>query len=99
MSFKRRFFQQILAVLPARELLMNSLAVGEADSAKDLDRVSEHVTDPVLSRKIYRHFAEENKHAKIFQKHLEGMGFLLKPLAPELDYETQVQRYGMGTPK
>jgi rubrerythrin len=99
LSFKRRFFRQILAEPKARELLLNSLAVGEADSAKDLDRIADHVQDEALSRKIYRHFAEENKHARLFRKHLESQGFTPKPLPPELDYETTGQRYGMGTPK
>lgn len=99
LSFKRRFFRRILAEPQARELLMNSLAVGEADSAKDLDRIADHVEDEVLSRKIYRHFAEENKHARLFTKHLEAQGFKSKPLPPELDYETTGQRFGMGTPK
>jgi hypothetical protein len=96
---RQSFFRQILASPEARELLLNSLAVGEGDSALDLDRVSAHVEDPVLSRKIYRHFAEENKHARLFKRHLEGMGFEVKPLPPELDYETLAQRFQMGTPK
>lgn len=96
---RRSFFRQILANAEARELLLNSLAVGEGDSAIDLDRVAAHVEDPVLSRKIYRHYAEENKHARLFKRHLEAMGFQVKPLPPELDYETLVQRYQMGTPK
>jgi hypothetical protein len=96
---RRSFFRQILANPEARELLLNSLAVGEGDSAIDLDRVSAHVEDPVLSRKIYRHFAEETKHARLFKRHLETMGFALRPLPPELDYETLVQRFEMGTPK
>jgi len=96
---RRSFFRQILGNPQARELLLNSLAVGEGDSATDLDRISAHVEDPLLARKIYRHFAEENKHARIFKQHLEAMGFSVKPLPPELDYETLVQRYRMGTPK
>lgn len=99
MLSRRSFFRRILANAEARELLLNSLAVGEADSARDLDRVAAHVEDPVLSRKIYRHFAEENKHARLFRRHMEAMGFAVKPLPPELDYETLVQRYAMGTPK
>ena len=99
MSFRRRFFRQILAEPRARELLLNSLAVGESDSAKDLDRIADHVEDQVLSRKIYRHFAEENKHARLFKKHLESQGFTSKPLPPELDYEITGQLYSMGTPK
>ena len=43
------FFRRILASPAAREFLLNSLAVGEADSALDLDRVAEHVPDPVLA--------------------------------------------------
>lgn len=73
--------------------------MGEADSAVDLDRVAEHVPDPVLSRRIYRHFAEEQKHARLFRQHLEAQGFRCSPLPAELDYERYVQRYGMGTPK
>jgi hypothetical protein len=92
-------FRRILEIPPAREFLLNSLAVGEADSAIDLDRVAEHVLDPVLSRRIYRHFAEEQKHARLFRRHLEAQGFQCSPLPPELDYERYVQRYGMGTPK
>lgn len=99
MLSRRSFFRRILSNPEARELLLNSLAVGEADSAVDLDRVSAHVEDPVLARKIYRHFAEENKHARLFKRHLEAMGFHVKPLPLELDYETLVQRYRMGTPK
>jgi hypothetical protein len=93
------FFRRILDTPAAREFLLNSLAVGEADSALDLDRVAEHVTDPVVSRRIYRHYAEENKHARLFRRHLEAQGFTAKPLPPELDYERYAQRYGMGTPK
>ena len=93
------FFRRILASPAAREFLLNSLAVGEADSALDLDRVAEHVSDPVLSRRIYRHFAEEQKHARLFRQHLEAQGFRCTPLPPELDYERYAQRYGMGTPK
>jgi hypothetical protein len=93
------FFRRILACPPARELLLNSLAVGEADSALDLDRVAEHVTDPLLSRRIYRHFAEEQKHARLFRQHLEARGFEATPLPAELDYERYAQRYRMGTPK
>jgi rubrerythrin len=99
LSLKRRFFHQILADPRARELLLNSLAVGEADSALDLDRIADHVEDKVLSRKIYRHFTEENKHARLFRQHLESHGLTPKPLPPELDYETTGQMYGMGTPK
>jgi len=99
LSFKRRFFRQILAEPRARELLLNSLAVGEADSATDLDRIADHVEEQALSRKIYRHFAEENKHARLLKKHLESQGFTSKPLPPELDYEATGQIFGMGTPK
>lgn len=99
MLSRRSFFRQILANREARELLLNSLAVGEGDSAVDLDRVAAHVEDPVLARKIYRHFAEETKHSRLFKRHLEGMGFEVKPLPPELDYETLVQGFAMGTPK
>jgi hypothetical protein len=93
------FFRRILASPAAREFLLNSLAVGEADSALDLDRVAEHVPDPVLARRIYRHFAEEQKHARLFRQHLEAQGFRCTPLPAELDYERYAQRYGMGTPK
>jgi rubrerythrin len=93
------FFRRILACPPARELMLNSLAVGEADSAVGLDRVAEHVTDPLLSRRIYRHFAEEQKHARLFRRHLEERGFRCAPLPPELDYERYAQRFRMGTPK
>ncbi len=99
MSFKSRFFHRILETPEARELLMNSLAVGEADSATDLDRIADHIPDEVLSRKVYRHFAEEKKHARLFQRHHESMGFFVRPLPPELDYERLVQKHGMGTPK
>lgn len=88
-----------MATPAARELLLNSLAVGEAESAVDLDRVAEHVGDPILSRKIYRHFTEEKKHARLFARHLESLGFSVKPLPLELDYEHLVQRFEMGTPK
>jgi hypothetical protein len=93
------FFRRILSEPAAREFLLNSLAVGEADSALDLDRIADHVTDPVLSRRIYRHFAEEQKHARLFRQHLEAEGFHCTPLPPELDYERLAQRFGMGTPK
>ena len=96
---RRSFFRHILANPESRELLLNSLAVGEADSAVDLDRVAAHVEDPVLSRKIYRHFAEETKHARLFRRHLESMGFAVRPLPPELDYERLVRGYAMGTPR
>jgi hypothetical protein len=93
------FFRRILDTPATREFFLNSLAVGEADSALDLDRVAEHVVDPLLSRRIYRHYAEENKHARLFRQHLEAQGFRTTPLPPELDYERYAQRYGMGTPK
>ncbi|CAG0980634.1 hypothetical protein MYXO_01834 [Myxococcaceae bacterium] len=96
---RRSFFRRLLANREARELLLNSLAVGEGDSAKDLDRIAAHVPDPILARKIYRHFAEETKHARLFKRHLESMGFEVRPLAPELDYETLAQGFEMGTPK
>jgi len=96
---RRSVFRRILAHPEARELLMNSLAVGEADSALDLDRVAEHIPDAVLSRRVYRHYAEENRHARLFRKRLEGLGYSVHPLPPELDYERAAQRFGMGTPK
>lgn len=99
MLSRQSFFRHILANPESRELLFNSLAVGEADSAVDLDRVAAHVEDGALSRKIYRHFAEETKHARLFRKHLEGMGFSVHPLPPELDYETLVRGHAMGTPR
>jgi hypothetical protein len=99
MLSRSAIFRRILGNAPAREFLLNSLAVGEADSALDLDRVAEHVPDPVLSRRIYRHFAEEQKHARLLRQHLEAEGFRCAPLPPELDYERYAQRYGMGTPK
>ncbi len=98
MLSRSAFFRRILACRPARELLLNSLAVGEADSAVGLDRVAEHVTDALLSRRIYRHFAEEQKHARLFRRHLEEQGFTCSPLPPELDYERHAQRFRMGTP-
>ena len=99
MLTRRSVFRRIVAHPEARELLMNSLAVGEADSALDLDRVAEHIADPVLSRRVYRHYAEENRHARLFRKRLEELGFRSHPLPPELDYERAAQRFGMGTPK
>lgn len=99
MLSRRSFFRRILANPASRELLLNSLAVGEADSAVDLDRVAAHVEDPALSRKIYRHFAEETRHARLFRRHLESMGFSVHPLPPELDYEKLVRGYAMGTPR
>ncbi len=99
MLSRRGFFRRIVANPQSRELLLNSLAVGEGDSATDLDRVAAHVEDPVLARKIYRHFAEETRHARLFRRHLEAMGFAVRPLPPELDYETLVQGFEMGTPK
>ncbi len=96
---RRSFFRRIVAHPEARELLMNSLAVGEADSALDLDRIAEHIPDAVLSRRVYRHYAEENRHARLFRKRLEELGFGAHPLPPELDYERAAQRFGMGTPK
>jgi hypothetical protein len=92
------FFRRILDTPRAREFLLNSLAVGEADSARDLDRVAEHVPDPQLAARVYRHYAEEQKHARLFRQHLEAQGYRATPLPPELDYERYAQRYGMGTP-
>jgi rubrerythrin len=98
MLSRRSFFRKILDNDEARALLMNSLAVGEADSAVGLDRSAEHITDPILSRKVYRHFAEENRHARVFGRHLLEMGVEPHPLPPELDYEQYVRRYKMGIP-
>lgn len=92
------FFRRILYTPRAREFLLNSLAVGEADSAKGLDRVAEHVPDARLAARIYRHYAEEQKHARLFRRHLEAQGYRATPLPAELDYERYAQRYGMGTP-
>src|SRR5262249_20686883 len=93
------FFRRILESPSAREFMLNSLAVGEAESAVELARVAEHVPDRVLARRIYRHFAEEQKHARLLTRHLESQGFRSTPLPPELDYEQLVQHFGMGTPK
>jgi hypothetical protein len=83
----------------ARRFLLNSLAVGEAESAQDLDLVADRVTDPVLARRIYRHYAEELRHARAFRRHLEAEGWACTPLPPELDYDRLAQRFGMGTPR
>jgi rubrerythrin len=98
MLSRRSFFRKILDNPEARALLMNSLAVGEADSAAGLDRAADHVSDPVLSRRIYRHFAEEMRHARVLGRRLEELGFEPEPLPPELDYEQYVRRYEMGLP-
>ncbi len=99
MLSRRSFFRKLLDNPRARELFMNSLAVGEADSAVGLDRVAEHIADPIVARKVYRHYAEEVKHARLFGQHLEKtLGVSPKPLPPELDYEQYVRRYEMGTP-
>lgn len=98
MFSRRSFFRKILDNDEARAFLMNSLAVGEADSAVGLDRSAEHIDDPALSRKVYRHFAEENRHARIFGKRLQELGVEPSPLPPELDYEQYVRRYKMGIP-
>jgi hypothetical protein len=96
---RRQLFRRIVETADAHALLLNSLAVGEADSAIDLDRIAEHVRDPRLAAQVYRHYAEERKHARLFRRHLEARGVPAQPLPPELDYETLVQRFGMGTPK
>lgn len=98
MLSRRSFFRKILDDEHARAFVMNSLAVGEADSAVGLDKAAQHVEDPILSRKIYRHFAEENRHARIFGRRLEELGVKPRPLPPELDYEQYVRRYAMGIP-
>ncbi len=98
MLSRRSFFRKILDDEHARAFVMNSLAVGEADSAVGLDKAAQHVEDPILARKIYRHFAEENRHARLFGRHLEELGVQLRPLPPELDYEQYVRRYEMGIP-
>jgi hypothetical protein len=99
MLSRSSLFRRILDSQEARRFFLNSLAVGEADSAVDLDRVAAHVADPALSRRIYRHYAEELKHARLFARHLEAQGFGPTPLPPELDFERHAQRFGMGTPK
>lgn len=98
MLSRRSFIRKILDDEHARAFLMNSLAVGEADSAVGLDKAAQHVEDPILSRKIYRHFAEENRHARVFGRHLQELGVEPRPLPPELDYEQYVRRYEMGLP-
>lgn len=98
MLSRSSFFRKILANDEARQFLMNSLAVGEADSAVGLDKAAEHVRDPILARKIYRHFAEENRHARVLGRRLEELGVPPRPLPPELDYEQYVRRYEMGIP-
>lgn len=99
MLTRRAFFRRLLADPKARELLMNTLAVGEADSAIDLDRVACHVRDRALSRRIYQHYAEERRHARLLGRRLEELGFAIRPLPPELDYESYAQRFAMGTPR
>jgi hypothetical protein len=96
---RRAFFRRLLADPKARELLMNTLAVGEADSAVDLDRVASHVADDAIARRIYRHYAEEQRHARLLGRRLEELGFEIAPLPPELDYERYLQRFHLGTPR
>jgi len=99
MLSRRAFFARLLGHPEARAFLLNSLAVGEADSARDLDRVAALVPDPTLARRIYRHYAEELRHARVLRRHLEAEGFACTPLPPELDYERLAQRFAMGTPR
>lgn len=66
MLSRRAFFTRLLGHPEARSLLLNSLAVGDADSARDLDRVAALVPDPTLARRIYRHYAEELRHRRLF---------------------------------
>jgi hypothetical protein len=95
---RRSLFARLLARPEARRFLLNSLAVGEADSARDLDRVAALVPDAPLARRVYRHYAEECRHARLLRKRLEAEGFECTPLPPELDYERLAQRFEMGTP-
>jgi hypothetical protein len=99
MLSRRAFFSRVLGHPEARRFLLNSLAVGEADSARDLDRAAALVPDPALARRVYRHYAEELRHARVLRRHLEAEGFAATPLPPELDYERLAQSFAMGTPR
>lgn len=99
MFSRRSFFARILANPEAHALLMNSLAIGEADSARDLDRFARLIDDEVLSAKVYRHFAEETRHARLLGNCLEELGIERQGLPPELDYETYATRFGLGIPR
>ena len=98
MLSRSAFFAQLLGNPQARYFLRNSLAVGEAESARDLDRVAALVPDATLSRRVCRHYAEERRHARVLRRQLEAEGFVT-PLPPELDYERLAQLFAMGTPR
>lgn len=98
MLSKRAIFRDILANAEAHKFLLNSLAVGEADSAKGLDRVAELMTEPATKKRVLRHFVEEEKHGRLFTERLRRFGADPSPLPPELDYERALQATGFGLP-
>lgn len=98
MLSKRSIFRDILANPEAHKFLLNSLAVGEADSAKGLDRVAELMPEPATKKRVLIHHAEEQKHGRLFGDRLRRSGAEPTALPPELDYENALQATGFGLP-
>lgn len=98
MLSKASVFRDILSRKEAYHFFLNAFAIGEADSARDLGRVAEHITDPRIRGKVERHHADEVKHGRLMLKRLEELGTKPTPLPTELDYDQALQGLGFGLP-
>jgi len=96
MLTRKGFYGHLLRNREAYHFLINAFAVGEADSARELDRVAEHITDPELRARVERHYSDEMKHGRIMSERLRELGGKPQPLPPELDYDQALQRLGYG---
>jgi hypothetical protein len=96
MLTRKSFFTHLVKNREAYHFLINAFAVGEADSARELGRVAEHITDPELRAKVERHYSDELKHGRIMSERLRELGGEPRPLPPELDYDQELQRLGYG---
>ncbi|MCG8591205.1 MAG: ferritin-like domain-containing protein [Proteobacteria bacterium] len=99
MLTRRAFFERLVATPEAHRLLLDSLATGEAESAVDLDRFAALIPDARLSRQVYRHYAEEQKHARWLRERVRATGREPAPLPAELDYERLSQGEEIGLPR
>jgi ferritin-like protein len=96
MLSKRSVFRDLRARPQAYHFFLNALAVGEADSARDLGRVAEHIADPRIRAKVERHYADEQKHGRLMTDRLRELGLTPEPLPPDFDYDQALQRLGYG---
>jgi hypothetical protein len=96
MLSKRSVFRDLMARPRAYHFFLNALAVGEADSARDLGRVAEHIADARIRAKVQRHYEDETKHGRLMAERLAELGIAPERLPPDLDYDQALQNLGYG---